>query len=60
MPKKRKAWVVTASDYDINEIWGVYTTKKKAEQALTEMQEEAKFQYLHLNVEPYILNENQY
>lgn len=60
MPKKRKAWVVTASDYDINEIWGVYTTKKKAEQGLSEMQEEAEFQYLHLNVEPYILNENQY
>jgi hypothetical protein len=55
--KKRKAWLVTASDYDVNDIWGVFTTKKKAEAYMAEAEAQARREYLTLSVEPYALNQ---
>jgi hypothetical protein len=55
--KKRKAWVVSASTYDIYDIWGVFTTRKKAEAYMAEAEQQARREHLNLSVDPYDLNQ---
>lgn len=56
--KKRKAWVVSASTYDIYDIWGIFTTKKKAEAYAKhpDTVKQAQIELLDLSIEPYYMN----
>jgi hypothetical protein len=53
---KRKVWVVSASTYDIYDIWGIFTTKKKAEKFKKQAEPQARIELLDLSIEPYHLN----